>query len=404
MAFMDLFRPKWKNSCSWKREAAVRALGNQAILATIAREEQHGGIRIIAVKKLSDKSIIAEVAEKDDEARVRWAAIARLSEQEAFARLAERCKYDEIREAAVRRLEDQVVLTRVARYDRCPSLRITAIHKLNDLNVLGELAKDNVYPNIDQVRVAAIGRLDDQRLLTEIARSDPDTEPRMAAVKKLTDEALLVDISKNDTAVCYVAIERLMEMVALRKKGIGLVQVNNPSLYDARERLVLPLLQILQESEYEVEIDAAVNAMKLLGKIGDSRAIGLILKYTQDMRPRIPLAAAEALGNLGEREAVPHLIEMFSQMDPVSGFTRKRWEESDKLVIARALCKIRDARAITDIADISMSLSSGSPEFVRVGFQEVLTELVSLVGQREEHARRRVWEEAARPTGIVDVD
>ena len=61
MRFMDLFRPKWKNSNELVREQAVEELTDQAALADVARNDESERVRSSALEKLTDKAVLADI-------------------------------------------------------------------------------------------------------------------------------------------------------------------------------------------------------------------------------------------------------------------------------------------------------------------------------------------------------
>ncbi len=63
MAFMDLFRPKWKSSNPAIRQVAVAALQEPALLATVATTDEHPDVRLEAVAFLAGPASGAGAAE-----------------------------------------------------------------------------------------------------------------------------------------------------------------------------------------------------------------------------------------------------------------------------------------------------------------------------------------------------
>src|SRR5262245_39492407 len=83
MALLDRLRPQpgWKHADPAVRLAAVEAVdaGDQALLATIAREDDAPRVRRAAVAKLQDVDALAAVAGADSDDQTRTDAIERLT-------------------------------------------------------------------------------------------------------------------------------------------------------------------------------------------------------------------------------------------------------------------------------------------------------------------------------------
>jgi hypothetical protein len=87
MVLRDLFRPRWQHSNPVVRRAAVTKLVDQALLAEIAKNDVHRGVRIAAAEKLSDQKVLLSVATGNDLLEVRMAAAKRLTDETIAARV-----------------------------------------------------------------------------------------------------------------------------------------------------------------------------------------------------------------------------------------------------------------------------------------------------------------------------
>ena len=213
MTLMDLFRPKWKNSNSWVRQAAVEKLTDQAVLAEIAGTDGDNDVRKAAVAKLTDQAALAEVAKNIWRPDVQMAAVAKLTDQVVLAEIAKTCSNNDIRQAALGKLTDQALLAEVARNGIRAEVQMAAVAKLTDQAVIAKVAKTcSKY-----AREAAVEKLIDQAVLAEIATKDSDWNVRYAAVRKLTDQALLAEIAKTDSerGVRQAAVKNLTDQVVL---------------------------------------------------------------------------------------------------------------------------------------------------------------------------------------------
>ena len=85
MRFMDLFRPKWKNSNELVREQAVEELTDQAALADVARNDESERVRSSALEKLTDKAVVADIAKNHEDGSVRKSAVEILTDKAVLA-------------------------------------------------------------------------------------------------------------------------------------------------------------------------------------------------------------------------------------------------------------------------------------------------------------------------------
>ncbi|NTU73415.1 hypothetical protein HGB07_04575 [Candidatus Roizmanbacteria bacterium] len=95
MSFIDIFRPKWKNSNVFLRLAAVEKLTNQSQLAEVAKNDYENTIRIAAVNRLTDQTRLAEVALTNDNKEARYAALENLTDPNLRAKVLETFDYNE---------------------------------------------------------------------------------------------------------------------------------------------------------------------------------------------------------------------------------------------------------------------------------------------------------------------
>lgn len=184
------------------RQAAVRNLTDQALLAKIAVEDKEADARQVAVEKLTDQALLAKIAAEDTGPFVRQAAFAKLTDQALLAKIAIEGSDLFVRQAAFERLTDQAALAKVI--IESPDLRhcnggslcyADVVEKLTDQAPLATVV---VEVRDADARRKAFGKLTDQAALTKVAVEAEDADIRQAAVGKLTDQALLANIAVED--------------------------------------------------------------------------------------------------------------------------------------------------------------------------------------------------------------
>jgi len=176
-------------------------------LAYFARSNPEAWIREAAVKRITDQSVLAKIARKDENKYVREAATKRLTNLEALAKIARKDDDDWVRQVAVQKpvMTDQDVLYEVATKDENVSVRRAAVQKLEDPIRLAKIAqKDEEW----LVREAAVNNtnLTDQTLLEKFATKDMSDGVRKSAIRKLTDQSVLIRIVKNEEEFWWVRV------------------------------------------------------------------------------------------------------------------------------------------------------------------------------------------------------
>jgi len=196
MGFFDRFKPqpRWKHTDPQVRSAAVDALPDeeQDLIAQIARDDEHAGVRRAAVAKLVDAPTIAAVAAADADESVK--AVAR----DLLLALAQ----DSADEAAAR-------------------AALAGLSHEKDLNVVARSAE------LEPIALEALARLTDTRLIGSVARQATHAAVRRAALDRLTDDADVVAVATKTEHrdVGLAALERIagardvLEMVATRARS-----------------------------------------------------------------------------------------------------------------------------------------------------------------------------------------
>src|SRR5262245_11446145 len=82
MAFLDIFRPKWRNSDPEVRAPAIREIGSDRfdILSDVMRKDPDARVRRIALKKIDDAALLGEVAKSDTDETLRGLAAEKAGE------------------------------------------------------------------------------------------------------------------------------------------------------------------------------------------------------------------------------------------------------------------------------------------------------------------------------------
>ncbi len=130
-------------------------------------------------------------------------------------------------------------------------------------------------------------------LATRLA-SEPDRAVRQALVKALG--------RLGDDRALEVLIETLKDrdMMVCHEAALALARFNSPAAFEG-------LLAALQRKDGPESWQSRRFAAQALGKLGDRRALPALIASLRDESDLVPPAAAEALGELGDRQAVSAL-------------------------------------------------------------------------------------------------
>jgi cell division protein FtsB len=242
------------------RLVAVRLLGDQRMLAEVAKTATDEDVREAAVRRLRDQALLAEVAKTThylSAGREGLAAVKELNDQKLLAEIAETATSTTVREAAIKKLSDQRLLAEIAKAgkDKDPwlagiaktnnnsSVREAAVEKLSDQGVLAEVAKtdDSFF-----VREAAVDKLSDQGLLAEIAKTHTDRFLREAAARRSSDQGVLAQIARKT------------EDGDVGRKRLPIVQpasrsADNGPTSDLPDQQLLEKLQQLQKKHFQAD-------------------------------------------------------------------------------------------------------------------------------------------------------
>jgi len=107
MAFLDLFRPKWKHSDWTVRIEAIKEVTDQKVLASVAKNDVRRDVRIAAIKKVMDQNVLIDVAKDDKDGYVRVAAIEKVTDQNVLIDVAKNDEDIHVRAGAILRITDQ---------------------------------------------------------------------------------------------------------------------------------------------------------------------------------------------------------------------------------------------------------------------------------------------------------
>jgi len=208
MALLDRLRPQpgWKHPDPATRLSALEALpaAEQAVFATIAREDDTPRVRRAAVARLDDPEALGAIAKNDADDSVRTEAVARLTA------LAVAGLDPAVGRRAVAALADERHLGIIARSGAPIDICNAALERVTESKAIGGVAR---HAEHEAVRLGALTRLNDRPELEAVATHTEHKDVGLAALERL--EPLL-----DAVALDGIALRAKNKVVARRAKAI----------------------------------------------------------------------------------------------------------------------------------------------------------------------------------------
>jgi ankyrin repeat protein len=171
----------------WADGRCLEKLGDQVLLADVARNAYNANVRRSATQKLTDPRLLLDIARNAHDSEVRVAAINKISDDQALAALAKPSTPPSVRAAIVNRLADPSALVAIALQDSDTSTAADVANKLTDAQALLELALAHGAPAVAKLAAA---KVTDQRALFRIA-AQCGKAVREAVLPRIADTAAL---------------------------------------------------------------------------------------------------------------------------------------------------------------------------------------------------------------------
>lgn len=167
------------------REAAIRKIRNQSVLAEIAQSDEDYRVRIEAVKGICDEEVLIGIVKKETYKEVLHETIRNpnLNDSEVLKDYAENHENWNVRLAAVGNPNiEQDVLYGVAKADKTWYVRNEAVKYINDELRLKEIAKTDLH---SWVRVTAVKHIEDKAFILSVVENDENRFVRESAKVRL---------------------------------------------------------------------------------------------------------------------------------------------------------------------------------------------------------------------------
>ena len=395
MAFMDLFRPKWRHSDYNVRARAVEKITKPSLLVKIAKSDGKDDIPQKAVAKITDQIALAEIAQKAKSMLARLAAADKLEKRElaqpVYVEAARNSEYHFLAQDTIKKITDaqlaESINVEIASNVKFPcDCRKDAADRSADQSLLAEIAKND---NHTQVRVAAVEKLDAQTLPVEIAKNKQDAGVQKCAKDKLapsvlaaTDQATLAEVAKThekssarSSAASQLTDQVLLAKIARTDKNYEVRAAAVANLDDQDELTI-----IAKTDNYAAVFGAAIRKLSIptvitelamnhddcgrqaaaVGSLTDQSMLAEIMRETKE-----PSVYVEAADRLADQNAAQKLIAEIALMaknpDPETAGRWKRWMIASQDICRKEcsgdknfeICQV-GIRAVEKLTDISI--------------------------------------------------
>ena len=278
-----------------------------------------------------------------------------------------------------------------------------ALGKLKDKEAVAPLIDSLKDPdiNVKAFSIWALGEIRDSRAIEPLLFSLGDGEEKIRdrgfdALRKFEDPAAkngmvkaLVNGAKNPSLDKHIIAEGMLRKLISIEGGdvilksledpegnkaksvrnyIKLMEANIHNLSDIAKKALTDYegrtLVISELSAFIDNEEAPYTSIRLLGQFKDSRGLPILINVLKSKKTYVKSVAVDAIGDLGNKEAVGILLEMLVDNNEYAG-TRDH--------AARALGKLGDVKAVNTLIEIL----SGKTEHkdVRIGAAVALSDL-----------------------------
>ena len=184
-----------------------------------------------------------------------------------------------------------------------------------DFNSLFRLCLKDEAPEVREKAIEGLWECDDRSLVTLLASllgGDPSDRVRVAAAMALGKFAVLAQsgkiLSKDGDRIkesLTAAIHNPGEKQEVRRRAVEAVAAfNTPEVH-----------RIIREAYGSDQLEMKCSAVYAMGKSCNPQWLSTILNELRNPHPAMRYEASNACGEMGEEDAVPHLIQLFKDED-----------------------------------------------------------------------------------------
>ncbi|MHA1724799.1 MAG: HEAT repeat domain-containing protein [Promethearchaeota archaeon] len=238
-------------------------------------------------------------------------------------------------------------------------------------------------------------------LLTALSREDFSEKQKLAIVNLIGFELASLNVTYEDVSFLKIKYLELIKTLSEHKTLLLETIVPNLNINNAEiMNNVLSILKIFGNQIHDNLIDflsyddflIRKNTIKLLGELEVKKAIEPLLKHLDDIYDEVSLATIEALGNIGDVSAVPHLLKVLDIED-----VNYEYIDLDfKFFILDAIKKIylksekHDYKVLHDILQQENDIlkESGAYLLGEIGREEFLNPLLDLLNEKNFDVRK----------------
>lgn len=189
---------------------------------------------------------------------------------------------------------------------------------------------------------------EDPRLLpglSTLTASDPEENVRARAASRLGNFLFLAEVEEVPAAIGQQAFEALQNLY--QNGSPALQRAALEALGSSSQASIPPLIEAaLQKADLQWQ----VSALRAIGKSADERWNGAVLSRLNDLHPEVRLAAVQAAGSLGLKNAKDALLALLNDA-----------EEEDNEILASAIWSLSELGG-EDVREALVSLYDAAEE------------------------------------------
>ncbi len=359
MSFLDLFRPKWKNSDASIRIEAVKELTDESVLAQLALSDEDDLVRCHAIEKIVDRNILTQIT---------LTYLFGLVRETAAKRIEDLIK---VRLLAVKKITDQGSLIKIVLGDEDFSIRRIAAEKITDQNSLIKIALGDEHFSIRRI---AAEKITDQNSLIKIALGGEDFSVRRIAAKKITDQDTLIKIALEDDygSVREVAIEKLENQNILTKIAIEDFDEDNALL--ATQKINI------QSSFSKIALQAETNSVREFAAplVTDELVKGKLALLSSNYSTQ-----EQIIQNIFDEFILAQIIQTSVQLNknlkhakehsPINGAYYKCKHQESELI--EKVKNLTDINELSEIAQNHILINVRIEAVLKINDQDILTQI-----------------------------
>lgn len=201
MAFLDVFKPKWKNSNPTLRRMAIERITKLSVLKKIVLTEEDKEIVTIAIGKITDCKVLYSIVQKCQDSKVIKEIITKIKDQKLLYQIAKYGDIENTRIAATKLLTDQDFLIDLVHNDESHYVRRKAAEKISNVEKIIDVYNTEVD---SVVKTIIIDNLKDINHLNKLYQNETSKYYKKHIIKAISDNSTIIDLLRFEKSHPYL--------------------------------------------------------------------------------------------------------------------------------------------------------------------------------------------------------